>query len=105
MNRTGNGDFAIESPVWTGTSKVLEEMGELQQVLGKLIATGGDVQHWDGDLTPRLIEEIGDLLAALEFFQEKNFSASERALVCERAIEKFKRFSEWNRNQVKATRR
>jgi len=38
----GSGDFSIGSAVWPGVSKVIEEMGELQQVLGKLIAVAGD---------------------------------------------------------------
>jgi hypothetical protein len=33
--------FAIGSDAWPGTSKLLEEQGELVQVLGKLMATGG----------------------------------------------------------------
>lgn len=45
---TGNGDFSLGSKVWPGTSKLLEEMGELQQVLGKLIAVAGSTEHWDG---------------------------------------------------------
>src|ERR1700722_949537 len=68
----GSGDFSIGSKVWPGTSKVIEEMGELQQVLGKLIAVAGDTKHWDGDLRKKLIEEIGELSAALDFFKTQN---------------------------------
>lgn len=97
---TGSGDFSIGSAVWPGTSKVIEEMGELQQVLGKLIATGGDTQHWDGDLRKRLIEEIADVTAALVFFQ-KNLTLDEVGQVIERAERKFDLFNEWHANQDK----
>ena len=71
---SGSGDFSIGSKLWPGVSKVIEEMGELQQVLGKLIAVAGETKHWDGDLRPKLIEEIGDLRAAL---QAENFTPDE----------------------------
>ena len=96
----GSGDFSIGSAVWPGTSKVIEEMGELQQVLGKLIATGGDTKHWDGDLRKRLIEEIGDVTAALVFFQ-KNLTLDEVGQVIERAEKKFDLFNEWHANPTK----
>jgi NTP pyrophosphatase (non-canonical NTP hydrolase) len=55
--------------VWPGASRLLEESGELNQVLGKLIGAGGVVEHWDGsNLRDRLIEELGDVAAAVEFF-------------------------------------
>ena len=68
------GDFAIGSRVWPGTSKLVEEMGELQQVLGKLIATGGDTDHWSGDLRRMLVEELGDVSAAVRFFAVENLT-------------------------------
>jgi hypothetical protein len=67
------GPYSIGSTIWPGLSKVSEEMGELGQVLGKLLGTGGVISHWDGsNLKDRLIEEIGDLSAALRFFVEEN---------------------------------
>lgn len=62
--------FAIGADDWPGASKVLEESGEVIQVLGKLMATYGDPGHWSGDLRAKLIEELGDLRAALDFFVE-----------------------------------
>ena len=97
----GSGDFSIGSTVWPGTSKVIEEMGELGQVLGKLIATGGDTKHWDGDLRKRLIEEIGDVTAAIIFFQQKNFSAVEAMEVGVRIQKKLDLFNEWHLNPTK----
>jgi hypothetical protein len=42
-------------------------------VLGKLIALHGDVDHWDGtNLRERLIEEMGDVTAAMRFLIRMN---------------------------------
>lgn len=52
---------------------MIEETGELIQVLGKLIGTGGQSAHWDGtDLRDRLIAELGDVRAAIDFFIDAN---------------------------------
>lgn len=60
--------FAIGSTVWPGLSKLIEECGEVQQVAGKLLGTGGAPDHWDGtDLRERLTEELADLKAAIRF--------------------------------------
>lgn len=65
--------YSIGSDIWPGVSKLIEEMGELHQVLGKLIATGGEAQHWDGsNLRERLVEEMGDVRAALSFVAAVN---------------------------------
>lgn len=65
--------FAIGSSVWPGLSKLIEELGEVQQIVGKIIATGGAHQHWaDGNLARRLEEEMGDLFAAIEFVISHN---------------------------------
>lgn len=61
--------FSFGSDVFPGLAKLLEEMGELGQVCGKLMGTGGQVEHWDGtNLRDRLEEELGDLEAAILFF-------------------------------------
>ena len=92
----GSGDFSIGSAVWPGTSKLLEEMGELQQVLGKLIAVHGADRHWDGDLRQRLIEEIGDVRAALDFFVGHNLSLEDGHRILRRASEKYELFGKWH---------
>jgi NTP pyrophosphatase (non-canonical NTP hydrolase) len=67
------GNFSIGSPVWSGMSKLIEECGEVLQLAGKLIATGGAVEHWDGsNLRERLIEELADLAAAVTYFTQTN---------------------------------
>ncbi len=59
-----------KSVMWQGLPKLVEETGELQQVLGKLIAFPEGNLHPDGkgDLKARLEEEIGHVLAAIEYF-------------------------------------
>lgn len=49
-----------------GVAKLIEECGELQQVLGKKLAWWDtDEPHWDGTiLRDRLVEEMGALIAA-----------------------------------------
>lgn len=98
----GSGDFSIGSSVWPGTSKLLEEMGELQielgrlqQTLGKLIATHGDPNHWSGDLRQKLVEELGDVLAAIEFFRTENMDA-EKNEITERRLKKLALFRKWH---------
>lgn len=94
----GDGSFAIGSTVWPGASKLLEEMGELQQVLGKLIAVAGADQHWDGDLVPRIVDEVADVYAALDLFKELNLSEIGKAELLERRWRKVQLFFEWHRS-------
>jgi len=93
----GAGDFAIGSRVWPGVSKVLEEMGELAQVLGKLIAVAGSTSHWDGDLRGRVIEEAADVLAAVRFFAELNLDSQELRAFNVRVFAKIQKFHDWHR--------
>jgi hypothetical protein len=100
-NLKGSGDFSIGSKVWPGTSKLVEEMGELQQVLGKLIASAGDTEHWSGDLRAKLVEEIGDVTAAIAFFKGENLTLDESDAVEERHWKKLVLFREWHVNPTK----
>ena len=98
---SGSGDFSIGSAIWPGTSKLLEEQGELIQVLGKLMATGGDTKHWSGDLRTMLVEESGDLIAAINFFLHHNLTAEEQHAVAERAQRKMALFEQWHKDPKK----
>lgn len=90
-----DGSFSIGSETWPGVSKLIEEMGELQQVLGKLIATHGGTTHWDGpDLLDRLHDEMGDVLGALTFVTNANGLDEER--LWKRAVEKSELFHVWH---------
>jgi len=87
--------FAIGSPVWPGLSKLAEEAGEVLQIVGKLMGTGGERAHWDGsDLRERLTEEISDLLAACDFVTSAN--GLDRAAVDERRANKLALFYVWH---------
>ena len=98
----GNGDFSIGSPVWPGTSKLIEEMGELHQVLGKLLGTAGEPHHWDGsNLRERLVEELADLQAAIVFFRQNNMTSDEQSAIAQRAWEKVNLFEEWHAKKTK----
>lgn len=94
--------FAIGSRRWVGLSKLIEEAGEVTQVAGKLLATGGDVKHWDGtDLAERLTEELGDLQAAVEFVVFMNPEIDSNA-VGRRAGLKRATFRDWHDEQLDA---
>jgi NTP pyrophosphatase (non-canonical NTP hydrolase) len=97
---SASGDFSIGGEVWPGTSKVLEEMGELGQVLGKLIGSHGNINHFDGsNLEERLVEEIGDLMGAISFFMEAN--DLDRTAVFNRKIRKYNLFWEWHGTEAR----
>jgi NTP pyrophosphatase (non-canonical NTP hydrolase) len=90
--------FAIGSRTWPGVSKLVEELGEVAQVAGKLIATGGRPSHWDGtDLRSRLEDELSDLSAAIAFVIDQN--ALDSARIARRRDEKLRRFRGWHRDQ------
>jgi len=92
------GAFSIGGRTWPGLSKLIEEAGEVLQVAGKLIATGGLAQHWDGsNLRERLQEELGDLTAAVRFFARVN--NLDEDVIARRAREKEKTFWQWHTEQ------
>lgn len=97
MSAQNGSPFALGGDVLPGAAKVLEEMGELQQVLGKFLATGGSPEHWDGsDLRQRLIEELGDLSAAILIFGDLNLTHEESERVNARGRDKYALFSQWD---------
>lgn len=89
--------YGIDSNVWPGLAKLMEEMGELQQVLGKVMAcTGKDALYWDGhSLRPKLIEEMGDVRAAMIFFAEANGIG--KKYIHDRADLKLTKFRFWRK--------
>lgn len=92
------GNFSIGSDVWPGLSKLTEECGEVLQILGKLIATGGMVNHWDGtDLREEIAKELADLTAACLFFAKVNNLESEEFDA--RILNKIQKFSQWHCEQ------
>lgn len=95
----GSGDFSIGGLIWPGLSKLGEESGEVQQVVGKIIGARGEVGHWDGtQFDKRLESELGDLMAAITFVVIKNnlnILAIER-----RRDEKLAKFNKWHDDPV-----
>lgn len=92
--------YGIGSNVWPGLAKLLEEMGELGQVLGKVMACDGpDAVYWDGtSLRPQLLEEMGDVQAALLFFLEHNdLSRTDLHLRANMKLDKFRHWHEVTR--------
>jgi hypothetical protein len=91
--------FAIGDKEWPGVSKVLEEMGELQQVLGKIMGVRGETKHWSGDLRKMLLEELADLQAAIMFLTNHNLTEEEQEQIVERILFKTARFEAWHRDE------
>lgn len=91
------GAYAIGGDHWPGASRIIEEGGELLQVIGKLMGAAGRDRHWDGsDLRQRLVEEIGDTLAALEFFTAANRLPAKE--IGDRATRKVEQYRQWHAN-------
>ena len=89
--------YCIGSDDWNGLSKLIEELGELQQVCGKIIGSEGNIDHWSGDLREKFVEEIGDVYASLNYFTTKNFSSEDRNHIIIRMRMKEATFQEWNK--------
>lgn len=99
MTNTPAGPYSIGSTHWPGLSKLIEECGQTLQICGKLLGTGGAVEHWDGEgnLKNRLEDELADLTAAIQFVQ---FACGLDAVSIElRVEEKLERFELWHREQ------
>lgn len=65
----------FKSMKWNGIAKLIEECGELTCVLGKLIAypNGNHPdEKYQSPLVIRLDDEIADVIAACEYFIERN---------------------------------
>ena len=75
-----------------------EESGEVLEVCGKLMGSGGP-DHWTGDLKPRLESELGDLLAAVDFVLAVN-PQLDSDVVENRRREKLSLFHRWHRGQT-----
>lgn len=89
------GPFSIGQNLWPGIAKLAEECGELVQIIGKLIATGGRTDHWSGlDLRKELEDEMADVLAAINFVDRHNDLHSEH--IAGRAHAKVILFEQWH---------
>jgi NTP pyrophosphatase (non-canonical NTP hydrolase) len=88
--------FAFGDEEWPGLAKLVEECGEVVQVVGKLMMTHGNPGHWSGDLRSQLVEEIGDVKAAIEFVEAHCLTVEEREALTTRKYEKLVKFLNWH---------
>lgn len=81
-----------------GLAKLSEELGELQQIVGKMLAYGVG-SHPDGtqSLLARFEEESADVTAAMTFVAQTHKADFEHIKV--RAATKLDRFQKWHANQ------
>lgn len=88
--------YGIGSDQWPGLAKLMEEMGELQQVLGKIMACEGpSAIYWDSSsLVPALLDELADVRASLSFFILRN-NLDSRTIAL-RVEDKFQKFQYWH---------
>jgi NTP pyrophosphatase (non-canonical NTP hydrolase) len=89
--------FYIGADEWPGLSKLIEECGEVLQIVGKLIAVDGDVSapHWDRqDLKESLENELADLMAAIDFIGDH--CEIDTARISNRAEVKRALFEKWH---------
>lgn len=93
------GDFNFGSYTYPGLSKLVEECGELMQIAGKLMSTGGRGTHWAaGNLHLAFAEELADLKAAIEFIQYfVPLDAEQFKEYEERVRSKLAKFHEWHK--------
>lgn len=100
MANINPGPYSIGSDTWPGLAKLAEECGEVIQVIGKIIALGGaeNYSHWDGsDVRHRLQEELGDVLAAIDFVQSHN--PLDDMAIARRQDQKTVLFEQWHAPQ------
>lgn len=92
--------FAFWDTGWPGAAKVVEESSELTKELALLMMTGGDPQHWTGNVTPRIEDEIADLMASLETFVMLNPDKFNEGRILRRKIAKKQKFLDWRKEKL-----
>lgn len=98
---SGAGSYSIGSDTWPGLSKLMEESGEVIQVIGKIIGAYPSVDHWDGtNLRTRLEEELADLSAAIVFV--KQHCGLDEVAIEKRTALKLHTFDRWHSEQTHA---
>lgn len=78
-----------------GLAKLAEELGELGQVVGKKLQyPEGPHPDGQGSLVDRLEDEMGDVIAAMQFVTTKLNLEPRR--IAERAMIKLAQFKQWD---------
>ncbi len=83
---------------YKGLLKLNEECAELGQITSKQIAYYGEEIYPDGtDLKERLVEEIGDVLATIEYVILHNMLPV--GAIYERKAKKLEKFEKWRNEE------
>lgn len=112
--------FAFSDKEWPGVAKLIEECGELAEVLGptlllsaigkltqtqgKLVMIDGGTDHWSGDLRKAMVEELADVEAAIDFVKAHCLKKKEVGTIARRRAMKLKKFERWHGNKEVAKR-
>ena len=105
MSKTASGPFAVGSNVYPGLFKLVEELGELAQVCGRLMQGHalGMAVHWDGhEHKVRLLEELADVSAMIDYVLVVN--NLDMAEFHKRRSAKQRQFHEWHHEQKEQTK-
>jgi hypothetical protein len=99
-NTTASVPYSFGTDLHPGFAKIVEEGGELFEVIGKIMMIDGRFDHWVGDLRKALHDELSDVSAAIDFYvaQPVNFSQEERGAFFERKMGKLAKFEDWHEN-------
>lgn len=90
--------YAIGAEQYPGIAKLIEECAEVLQIAGKIQGIGHMGKHWDGsNLTERLQEEIGDVLAAIDYAIQHN--ELDQEFIQQRQKQKRELFEKWHEEQ------
>lgn len=78
-----------------GVAKLIEECGELQQILGKKLAYWYTDEHPDGkgSIHGRIEEEMSDVIAACYFVRDQ--LGLDREFIAQRMMSKIDLFTTW----------
>jgi NTP pyrophosphatase (non-canonical NTP hydrolase) len=93
----GPPNFQFSSPVWPGLAKLSEECGEVVQVIGKIVGTGGTMRFRDGQTVDRsrMVDELADLFAAARFVADHALTHQEHDAMNDRIGTKSALFERW----------
>ena len=80
---------------WRGIHKLIEECGEVLQLCGKVGAFPDEAHPSGENIRAKMVEELGDLRAAIDYFMVENFTQTERGHICDRRHRKFHKFADW----------
>ena len=92
MRRSGISMASDQVEHWRGIGKLVEELGELQQLLGKAMVFP-EAHHPDGlgTLRERLPKELADVKASIDYFERVN----RLPILVDRIEDKLTKYEKW----------